>query len=297
MIIFLGNHRPLMTPITILRSEFIHYIGCYYADGTKFGSGWSINASTPEQAQYYQLIYKKLVKNPSINYNLTYTKKPFDTRPNNALKVDLINYWNENAEIDLFPERIKIILSESEETKKWNEKGSLRIRDNRSLVLKLHLHLMNSILLDISTSDNKNHLWKFLFGILEGDGYVCGGKKRFGLGFACHVKDTMIREILTKLNIKFRVDLYKVKKGISFGIEVQLGLFEILLHLPIFEKFLFLYYSKRRKLFITRLFKQPTIQYLMSEKDNLSSFSFINKNNLNSEKTLHLLKKLFSETS
>ncbi|MCG3227285.1 MAG: hypothetical protein H7645_10215, partial [Candidatus Heimdallarchaeota archaeon] len=50
MIIFLGNHVPILTPIEINLYEFVHYFGCFYADGTKVGPGWRNSASTPEQA-------------------------------------------------------------------------------------------------------------------------------------------------------------------------------------------------------------------------------------------------------
>ncbi|MHA1419923.1 MAG: hypothetical protein ACTSPO_13485, partial [Candidatus Heimdallarchaeaceae archaeon] len=75
MIIFKGNHVPIITPITIKLEDYIHYFGCYYADGTKVGYGWSTNASTPEQARYYMKKYNELVFNDLLDFNLTYSQK------------------------------------------------------------------------------------------------------------------------------------------------------------------------------------------------------------------------------
>ncbi|MCG3224333.1 MAG: hypothetical protein H7647_07700, partial [Candidatus Heimdallarchaeota archaeon] len=80
MIIFKGNHVPIITPITIKLEEYIHYFGCYYADGTKVGPGWSTSASTPEQAIYFIEKYNELVFNDVLDFVLSYSKKPSDKR-------------------------------------------------------------------------------------------------------------------------------------------------------------------------------------------------------------------------
>lgn len=76
MIIFMGIHKPIITPITIQLIEFVHYFGCYYADGTKKGHSWRINASTKEQAEYYLDCYNKLILNQDLKFELTYTEEP-----------------------------------------------------------------------------------------------------------------------------------------------------------------------------------------------------------------------------
>ncbi|MHA1419868.1 MAG: hypothetical protein ACTSPO_13200 [Candidatus Heimdallarchaeaceae archaeon] len=101
MIIFKGNHVPIITPITIKLEEYIHYFGCYYADGTKVGYGWSTSASTSEQAKYYIEKYNELVFNDILGFNLTYSQKPSDKRTEDEIRADLIEYWNEKAGINI----------------------------------------------------------------------------------------------------------------------------------------------------------------------------------------------------
>lgn len=298
MIIFKGNHVPVVTPINVNMEEIMLYFGHYHADGTKVGPGWSTGASTPEQAKYNISMYEKLIDNRRLEFGLTYTKKPSDKRNVDEIKSDLAKFWKRTAKTSLHPDRIRIIRSNSIETRNWNRNGSLRIRDYRSLVMETHLRILDEIYCYISTCNDVNHLWFFFFGILEGDGYVYGGKERIGVGCSTHIDySQMITSILARLGVNYHIDKYNVDKGISSGIEVQFSLFEVLLNVDILSRHLFLYYPKRRKLFIKRLLKQPTVQYIMGKKQNLSSFarSFVEKNSLDTERIKKTLDKLETE--
>jgi hypothetical protein len=273
MIIFLGNHVPIFTPIRINLHKFIHYFGCFYADGTKKGPGWRNSASTPEQAVYYLEKYNQLIVGAKLDYRLVYTKKPSDIRIGSDIRNDLLSYWKKNARVEIKNSRIYIRVAKSDEIRKWNEHGSLAIQDNRTLILHLHMRLMEKILSYLRNTISTEAMWDFLFGILEGDGSVAGGQSRFGIGFACHKDDEMIRQLLDILQVKYSLDSSRVKRKEGSGIYVYFWLFEVLLNLEILSDNLFVFYPKRRKIFIERLLKQPTVRYLMGKKSKISSYA------------------------
>ncbi len=270
MIIFKGNHVPIFTPIEVNLLELIHYFGCYYADGTKKGWAWRINASTPEQAVYYIGKYNELIYGNRLEYRLTYSKKPSDKRTKANTRSDLINYWKKNASINLIEDRIKLRETKHDNIRKWNKCGSLGIRDNRNLVMEVHLRILNEIIVYLNTCIYDELIWEFLFGILEGDGTVSGGKGKFGIGFSCHKDDKIILKMLKRLHIKHSVDLSRLKTGTGSSIQINFWLFEVILNLEILSKRLFIFYPKRRRLFIERLLKQSTVRYLMKKQSNLS---------------------------
>ncbi len=263
MVIFLGNHVPLFTPIRINLLEFIHYFGCYYADGTKKGWAWSISASTPEQAVYYIEKYNQMIFGNQLSFRLTYSKKPSDKRTNERVKEDLIKYWKEKTDVEIEKKKILLRVTKHDNVRKWNKCGSLGIKDNRNLVMEIHLRIMKKIIRHLDKCSNDNHLWDFLFGILEGDGSVSGGKSRFGVGFSFHKDDKIIREFLDKLDIKYSVDSSRVKRGTGSCIQISFGLFEILTNIGILVDRLFEFYPKRRKTFVDRLLNQQTIKNLL----------------------------------
>ena len=187
MVIFLGNHKPIITSITIKIVDIIHYFGCYYADGTKSGS-WSINGSTPEQALYYISVFNKLILNPDLNFRLVYTITNFLDDVGN-IKSYLKNKWKESTNIDITLNNIYLSESiignkiENYPSTKHNTIGSLRIIDNKSLVLDLHKKILNIIESFLLSTNDIYSSWQFLFGILEGDGSVGGGKNRCRITF------------------------------------------------------------------------------------------------------------------
>ncbi len=299
MIIFKGNHVPIITPITVKLEEYIHYFGCYYADGTKVGPGWSTSASTPEQATYFIERYEKLVFNDILDYVLIYSQKPSDKRTEEEVRKDLQEYWKREASINIKRKKIKIRVTKHDNPLKWNKCGSLRICSYKAQVLDLHMGLLGEIVYYLNGSENRAHLWQFLFGILEGDGSVCGGIKRFGIGFAFHKGDQVIRELLDKLEVKYSVDLSRVKNKTGSGIFASIWLFEVLLNLKILSQNIFIYYPKRRKTFIERLLNQPTVRFIMGKNTHLAPISenFFMENDFNLEDIEQILYSLTLELS
>ncbi len=299
MIIFKGNHVPIITPITIQLEDYIHYFGCYYADGTKVGPGWSTSASTPEQAKYYIKQYEKLMLSGVLDFSLTYSQKPSDNRTEEEVRADLQEYWETEADVHITDKKIKIRQTKHDYPLKWNKCGSLRVHSYKTQVLDLHMGLLGEIVYYLKSCNNKKHLWNFLFGILEGDGSVRGGNQRFGVGFTCHETDEIIRQSLDKLQIKYTVDLSRVRNRTGSGIQIDFYLFEVLSNLNLLCHDLFKYYPKRRKMFIERLLKQSTVRYIMGEINHLSPISrrFISENTIQLDLIKETLKKLVLELS
>ncbi len=273
MIIFKGNHVPIITPITIKLEDYIHYFGCYYADGTKVGPGWSTSASTPEQAKHYIEKYNELVFNDVLDFVISYSQKPSDMRTEEEVRKNLQEYWKREASINIKRKKIKIRATKHDDPLKWNKCGSLRICSYKTQVLDLHMGLLGEIVYYLKSCKNKKHLWNFLFGILEGDGSVRGGNQRLGVGFTCHEADEIIRQSLDKLQIKYAVDLSRIRNETGSGIQIDFWLFEVLCNLDLLYHNLFKYYPKRRKTFIERLLKQSTVRYILGEINHLSPIS------------------------
>lgn len=263
IIIFSGNREPICIKTHYEIKEFIHYFGCFYADGTKVGTGFRINASTPEQAIYYNSKLCNLIHKIILDFDLTYTKKPKDLRANHTIKLDLVNYWYKTTGITLKTKKIYIIESNSEIEGKWNKNGSLGIRAYKSFITEFHIRFLERIKRD-SKLYSKEMKWQFLLGILEGDGFVSGGRERIGIGIACHSEDQIIVPLLNQIGISYVIDAFKQKsypKGNSYSVIMSLK--EILKNLEIFKEFLFIYYPKRRKKFILRLLEKSVIKSIL----------------------------------
>ncbi|OLS32984.1 MAG: hypothetical protein HeimAB125_03260 [Candidatus Heimdallarchaeota archaeon AB_125] len=298
MIIFLGNHVPLFTPIRVNLLDFIHYFGCYYADGTKKGWAWRISASTPEQAVYYIEKYNQLICGNQLVFRVSYSKKPSDKRKKEQVKEDLIKYWKEHANV-IVDKKITIRNAKHDNVRKWNKCGTLDITDNRNLVMEIHLRILSEVVEVVKHNVNDEYNWQFLFGILEGDGYVAGGKDGFGIGFSTHLSDKVIENALIRLGINYRVDRSRVKDGTYSGITFEFGLFEVLQNLETLSENLFKYYPKRRDRFITRLINQASVEYVLKRKQSLSApaRSSLLAYNLDTDTIRTLLRKLESEIS
>lgn len=274
MVIFLGNHMPIVCPIRLPFDAIVHYMGCYFADGTKRGHGWSINASTAEQAEYYIQCYHSIIHNPKLVFGLVFSRFPSDLRCENDLRNELVSKWSSVDNVDLRFNRTHIRVCKSEAPRKWNENGSLRIRDNRHLVVLLHVCLLNATVDALAARRNTEQAWQMLFGILEGDGAVAGGSQRFGLSVATNTADEwVVRLILAILNLDHRVDRGRVTRGLGQGIAITIGLTTMVSQFDFFVKHVFQYYPKRRKRFVDRILELPMIQYLQGKKDTISNFT------------------------
>lgn len=266
-ILFKGNHSPIEVSLKIDLGAIYHYMGCYFADGTKQGHAWRMSASTPEQAVYYNSIYDKLLPNEDFTYHVVYSKIPSDTRTLEEIKNDIKNYWEESTDNSIEINKVKVLDAKTDGGLNRNEYGSLAIDNHKGLVMQLHQKMLDKTMKIIEDSHDRVILWKFVHGILEGDGYVAGGANRFGLGISCNIDNyEFIQRILDKLGVQYRTDTNKVDRGISNGIEIQFGLFEILNNFSNIKDAAFQFYPKRADRLFDRMREQNTIRHILGEQ-------------------------------
>lgn len=259
-ILFKGNHTPIEIPLKININRNAHYMGAYFADGTKRGHAWKMSASTPEQAMYYNSIYNQLFPNEIFKYKVTYSKVPSDIRSDAEINKDIKKYWREKTNNSFTVDKVYIVDAQVESALNRNKYGSLEIRNDKGLVMQFHQKMLDQTMKIISNSKNSILLWNFVHGVFEGDGYVAGGTNRFGLGIACNLENyKFIQSIFDKLEIKYSTDMSRVNKGDSRAVGINFYKQEVLRHFAEIEPDIFKYYPKRADRFFMRLdgFAQP----------------------------------------
>ena len=291
IIIFLNKYRPLIVPIKLRIGDIIHFMGCYFADGSKTKT-WKIVASTLEQAEYYISLSKMLIQNHELDFYLSYTKIASDLDSDDTIRQSLYEYWNSISGISLAKENITIRKSNLQSRKKTkiNKYGTLHIRESRELITLFYVKVLEKITNFLLDSKNSKYIWQFLFGVLEGDGYV-GTENNFGINISCNIKDKIILDrLLDILDISHSV----IKKG-KEGLDIRIPYLQVLLHLKDIHKDIFYYYPKRRQYFIIRLLKQPLIQDIFSQKSEFNKNFIFNAKFSLSEDIIDILENLRHE--
>ena len=261
IIIFQGRHVPIITPRYVKIGDIAHYMGAYFADGTKKGHAWRIVASTPEQAVYYTAMCKLLTPEEKFTYSLVYSLKPNEKGGRKLRKAELIKYWKSHG-IGL--SQIYILDALNNDTLKYNPNGSCQVENKKGLTMKLQRRVLyhtigrNGILL------NKNDIRKFILGVMEGDGHVSGGRKRIGLAITTdNAHRNLFESLLQRIKINFHIEDSRFRRGESNGITFQFGLLAILNNLTWLSSSIFLYYPKRRKTLLKRMFTKKIVQFLL----------------------------------
>jgi hypothetical protein len=269
IVIFHGRHFTIETPISVKLHEIAHYMGCYFADGDKKANTWGISASTPKQAQYYINTHKKFVSHSEIfRYDLSYSKLKSDIRTDAVVKHELKLCWEKYISFK-GPLSIRVLDSSAKKPpRKWNQLGSLRIRGRTHISLILTKRLLKWTIDLLKSGSYLMEALMFLCGLLEGDGSAGTPSQ----GTRAHLRITTnkdnlstITEILETLDLLFRVDRSHNK------LDVSIGLLSYLKVLPDIWKLIFLYYPKRRRMFLKRFFKQAIVRIMLNRK---SPFGF-----------------------
>ncbi|OLS24794.1 MAG: hypothetical protein HeimC2_20990 [Candidatus Heimdallarchaeota archaeon LC_2] len=290
VILFKGGHSPIEIPLKIDVGENVHYMGCYFADGTKKGHAWKINASTPEQAMYYNKIYDKLLPSEDFKFKVTYSKTPSDVRTADEITRDIKKYWEEKTDNSFSVGKVYIVDAKVDAALNRNKYGSLEIKNDKGLVMQFHQKMLDQTMEIISNSNDRKLLWDFVHGILEGDGYVAGGAERLGLGISCNIDNyEFIQDILDKLGIQFRTDTFDSDSGRSNGVQIQFGLFEILKNFKDIKDDVFQYYPKRADRLFDRMQDQSTVQHMLGKRSQ-SSFTRARANELKSNEITNFFK-------
>ncbi len=289
-LVFDGHSKPIIFNSKIILRDMSRYLGAYFADGTKKGNSWAICASTPQQANYYYSMHRLIFPESMPCYNISFTD--IEKREPKRLSELLLKKWRSNVKFDLSNCKCRIISSSSVLPKKLNELGTLVLKENRGVMLKVYAKLLTKIL----EESNPSMALDFILGVLEGDGTV-NAKKRGHIQIITNEDDyKKIATMLKKAKINYSFIYEKPKNKYYF----RIGSLELLRHFFDIREKIFQYYPKRRKSFVARFFSTGAVKYLIGGqsyasswvKTELKKFGFLNKNYLLTAKGSNLKKAL-----
>ena len=262
-IVFRGKMSPAIVKKSIHIEEFAHYMGCYFADGTKKGNSWAISASTFKQAVYYLKKHKEIVLSERIEKTLSLTVK--EGVNIESLKNSLKKKWLTASKINIERFRIHKSINYSNRKTKRNPNGTLIIREHKQILLIIYQCLSNILLEKIIREKNKYLAMEFIFGVLEGDGYPLPNGRGIAITF-----DRTSYDVLKKVFDVADIDHKISPKKQYFNIRV--GALTIFENLHLWSRKLFKYYPKRRKRTIERLFTTGSAQFLLGKQSTTSAW-------------------------
>ncbi len=255
MVMYYGNRVPIVIRTNFDLKEIAHYLGCYFADGTKRGVDWGICASTFEQARYYLKLHDHLIRDHKIVPNISFT----DTKDEETetLKKRLTNKWKEEVDLEIEEKRTRVIHSDCGYSRKTNPFGSLVLKEHRQLS-QIYYNKLLKYLFDYIKKNNDSKLaLDFILGTLEGDGSV--GVRSGHLMIHSNLRELeILSEIMKYTKFQFRARKEGGNKGVIF-----IGSLEIIKNMPFLKDKIFQYYPKRRKLLQERLFNTGCAQFLL----------------------------------
>lgn len=260
--IFDGKKKPVIIPPDISYEEIALYMGAYFADGTRKGNSWGICASTLEQAEFYLKMHRMLIRNTSPVFELSFT-----VLHGKVDSVKLIKEWQTATDFDLSKIKVRTHKSLSGSARKYNELGTLVIKENRLTVLKFYNKILSALILQITSTKNKELAIDFICGVLEGDGTV-NAKKRAHVQIATNGNDCPILEkILAVSGLQFKTVREQNNK-----FYIRIGALEVIKNLPILKDKIFEFYPKRRKRLFSRLACIGAVKFLIGEQPSAASW-------------------------
>lgn len=263
-IIYGGNHRPVIISKNIKLNDIAHYLGCYFADGTKRGNSWGICASTFEQANYYYKMHQFLVKDAKIVPNISFTD--IENRNNTDLIDYLTDLWNKNVPSLSKNTKVRIIKSTSKPSLKTNRFGCLVMKENRQLTQIYYNRLLQFLFNEIKSKQNKELEIDFICGVLEGDGSVSPDHGHLTIAANNRELNTL-KEMLNFAGLKYYIRTEGENKSM-----IHIGLLEIIRNIGMLKDKIFKYYPKRRKLLKERLLNTASVRFLLGEVDKTSNW-------------------------
>jgi hypothetical protein len=257
IIMYCGNRIPVIINTNLNLKPFAHYLGCYFADGTKRGNSWGICSSTFQQANYFLIMHNTLIHNPPLNYELTYTDPLNENK--NKLKNYLCSCWLKQTNIEIPKEKVWIYKTETKNAQNRNKFGSMSTREHRQLTLIYYNRLLTQLINKIVKSKNKALAIEFLCGVLEGDGATSASSRG-------HVVIATNKEESKQLLKVFRVAEFK-HQGYSEGENkyyLRIGSLELIRNMSLIKDKIFKYYPKRRKILQERLANTGGARFLLN---------------------------------
>ncbi|MEK6946396.1 MAG: hypothetical protein AABX32_02210 [Nanoarchaeota archaeon] len=263
-ILYSGNHKPIIVNNNINLKEIVHYLGCYFSDGTKKGFNWGICASTFEQANYYYKMHNQLIAKNRIAPYISFTDT--ENRDKDKLSENLISVWKDNVKYLPNNINVRIINSVCKPSLKTGKFGTLVMRESRQLIQQYYNQLLKLFFDEIKLKQNKELAIDFICGVLEGDGSVSPH-----LGHL--IIATNNRELILLSNaLECACITYNVRVEGENKSCIHIGLLEVIRNIGILKDKIFIYYPKRRKLLKERLANTASVRFLLGKTPKTSNW-------------------------
>jgi hypothetical protein len=267
IIVYYGNRVPIMVNNNIDIKNLAHYLGCYFADGTKKGNDWGICASTFKQADYFINKHKEIISNPNIIPSITCTA--YNIRNIEKLKEELISIWSKKLDLNIKGKSVRIIKTETEYASNRGPYGSLSMKEHRQLTQIYYNRLLKYLFDCIIKESNKDLATDFICGAMEGDGCL-NSKKHGHIIITTNINEIKIlKEICDKSHFISSIRFWKGKKN---RIDLVIGSLQITKNISILKDKLFKYYPKRRKILKERLAQTGCARFLLGKSKKTSNW-------------------------
>ncbi len=261
IMLYLGNRVPIKINITISLNKIAHYLGCFFADGTKRGNSWGICASTFEQADYFKKMHNQIIPDNNLRFSITITLNSYVKKR----IIKTLNLWKNKCGVDVPFNKVCYILSKSKISTNRNKFGTLVIKEHRQLT-QIYYNTLISYLLNIIKKKNNALLAQdFICGVIEGDGCL-NARGRGHIQITTNKREVKILEKFLRYS-KLEFNIYKEKTGKVYA---NVGGLSILNNLERLGTLLFKYYPKRRKILIERLCSTPSAKFLKGKQKTIS---------------------------
>jgi len=261
IILYLGQRVPIIINTKISLKDVAHFLGCFFADGTKRGVDWGICASTFEQANYYKEMHSLIIPDNKLNINLTITVAKNDNKQvEKSLKL-----WKKNCNEDV--KRVYKNFSDSKGYTNRNKFGTLVIKEHRQLTQIYYNNLVLYLLDKIKKKNNYILAQEFICGVIEGDGCL-NARNRGHIQITTNDKEVkLLEEFLNCSKLEFKT--HKEKNG-KFYVNIS-GL-SIIENMETLGNILFKYYPKRKNILVERLCASPTAQFIIGMRNTTSAW-------------------------
>jgi len=267
IIVYYGNRVPIIINCNIDIKNLAHYLGCYFADGTKRGNDWGICASTFDQAAYFIKKHKEIISDPNIIPSITCTTNKI--RDIEKLKGELVSIWSKKLDLNIENRRARIIKTETEYAPNRGPYGSLSMKEHRQLTQIYYNRLLKYLFSCIIKELNKDLATDFICGAMEGDGCL-NSKKHGHIIITTNTNEIKIlKEICDKSHLKSSIRCWKGKPN---RVDLLIGSLEVIKNISILKDKLFKYYPKRRRILKERLAQTGCARFLLGKSKKTSNW-------------------------
>jgi len=274
IIIYYGTRVPIIVNTNIDLKYLAHYLGCYFADGTKRGNDWGICASTFEQANYYIKNHEGVITDSNIIFSLTCTRNRIGDIE--RLKKDLIAIWSGKVNSEIENKRVRIIKTNTIYAPNRGPYGSLSMKEHRQLTQIYYNRLLEYLFKLIIKNSDKGLATDFICGVMEGDGCV-NSKTQGHIIITTNTEEIKIlKKICDNSYLKSGIRTWKGKKT---RVDITIGSLEIIKNISILKDKLFKYYPKRRKILKERLANTGCSRFLLGKNKKTSNWLIGQLNN------------------